>query len=322
MKEQGPMSIVLEAAPETDHVGETSPRPAPVSRVLYVDPSDQYRSQIEDILDYDFAVGLDHVETAHEAMERLQNEEPILVLCEIHLGDSSGFDFVQELRSKGSSIPVVLLAERGCEDSALQTFSVGASGYLPKRYLESKLGPTLQSILASLKKQRALSQMVVRLKRYDAQFECENNASLVPHLIEFIQERMGQLNLCDEESKWTVGIALEEALLNAMYHGNLELSSDLKQDGSNRFYEEAQRRMHVEPFAKRKVHVDVHLDRHRARIVIRDEGPGFDITKLADCTSEEGMERSSGRGILMIRSFMDEVLYNSKGNEITLIKKK
>lgn len=315
------MSTVLVAPPQPS-ITSTSSRQGTVTRVLSIDPSPQYRGQIQDILECGFAIPVEHVDTIPEAMKFLSREEPILILCEIHLGESSGFDFVQDLRSRGSNVPVVLIAEDGCEDSALQAFAVGASGYLPKRYLEQKLAPTLQSILASLKKQRALAHMVERLKRYDAQFECENNPSLVAHLIEFIQERMGQLGLCDEESKWTIGIALEEAILNGIYHGNLELPSELKQGGMNRFYEEAEKRMGQEPYSRRKLHIDVHLDRHRARIVIRDEGKGFDITRIADRAPTDGSERGTGRGILMIRSFMDEVLYNTKGNEITLIKKR
>ena len=315
------MSTVLDPPSAYETRRETGRHKAQ-SRVLYLDPSDRCLARVQDVLDHDFAIEVVHAETVGEADAFIAREEPILVLCEIHLAEGSGFDFVQDLRSRGSNLAVVMLAEDGCEESALQAFAVGASGYLPKRYVETKLGPTLQSILASLKKQRTMSRMVERLKRYDAQIECESNASLVPHLIEFIQDRMAQLGLCDEESKWTVGIALEEALLNGIYHGNLGLSSDLKQDGSNRFHEEAEARMHREPYCKRRLHVDVHLDRDRARFVIRDEGPGFDISKLNDCTSEEGLEKASGRGILMIRSFMDEVLYNAKGNEITLIKKK
>lgn len=314
------MSTVLATASTTETAAAA--RRGAVSRVLSLDPTREYRGQIQDILDFDFAIPVEHVETVAEAMAFLAREEPILILCEIDLGEGSGFDFVQDLRSRGSNIPVVMIAEDGCEDSALHAFSVGASGYLPKRYLEQKLGPTLQSILASLKKQWALAHMVEHLKRYDAQFECENNASLVPHLIAFIQERMSQLGLCDEESKWTVAIALEEAILNGIYHGNLELSSELKLDGTNRFYEEAECRMGREPYCRRKLHVDVHLDRNRGRIVIRDEGKGFDITRIVDCTTEEELQKPTGRGILMIRSFMDEVLYNARGNEITLIKKK
>ena len=56
------------------------------------------------------------------------------------------------------------------------------------------------------------------------------------------------------------------------------------------------------------------------RFVIRDEGPGFDQSRLADPTDPENWERVGGRGLLLIRTFMDEVWHNPAGNEITLVK--
>jgi anti-sigma regulatory factor (Ser/Thr protein kinase) len=57
-----------------------------------------------------------------------------------------------------------------------------------------------------------------------------------------------------------------------------------------------------------------------ARFVIRDEGPGFDPHKVPDPTDPENLERESGRGLLLMRSFMDSVAYNPTGNEVTLVK--
>ena len=55
---------------------------------------------------------------------------------------------------------------------------------------------------------------------------------------------------------------------------------------------------------------------------MRDEGAGFDLSALADCLAPENLLKSSGRGIFMIRTFMDEVKFNATGNEITLIKRR
>jgi anti-sigma regulatory factor (Ser/Thr protein kinase) len=54
--------------------------------------------------------------------------------------------------------------------------------------------------------------------------------------------------------------------------------------------------------------------------VITDEGPGFDPSALPDPTDISQLERVSGRGLLLIRTFMDEVRHNDRGNEITMIK--
>ena len=74
-------------------------------------------------------------------------------------------------------------------------------------------------------------------------------------------------------------------------------------------------------------HVVVHLQRHpetptEARYVIRDEGPGFDLNRVPDPTDMSNLERISGRGLLLINTFMDEVRHNKAGNEITMVKRR
>jgi len=57
-------------------------------------------------------------------------------------------------------------------------------------------------------------------------------------------------------------------------------------------------------------------------IVVRDDGPGFDPAEVPDPTVPEMLERASGRGMLLMRTFMDEVRYNKAGNEVTMIKRR
>src|SRR5262249_37125024 len=123
---------------------------------------------------------------------------------------------------------------------------------------------------------------------------------------------------CDANRKVRRAIAVEEAMLNAIYHGNLELSSDLRQDGSDLYQRLAAQRRNEQPYAPRRVRVHARLDGKRGQFVIRDEGPGFDVSKLPDPTDPENVVKLSGRGVLLIRMFMDEVAYNDRGNELTL----
>ena len=54
---------------------------------------------------------------------------------------------------------------------------------------------------------------------------------------------------------------------------------------------------------------------------IADEGPGFDATTLPDPMAPENLLNVSGRGVMLIRTFMDEVTFNAKGNQMTMIKR-
>ena len=64
------------------------------------------------------------------------------------------------------------------------------------------------------------------------------------------------------------------------------------------------------------------LSPEEARFVIRDEGPGFDVSAAPDPRDPAVLEREEGRGLMLIRTFMDEVTHNDRGNEITMVKRK
>lgn len=92
---------------------------------------------------------------------------------------------------------------------------------------------------------------------------------------------------------FSVRLAMEEALVNAIKHGN-QMDPD------------------------KTVRLECHVDEDRVRIVIEDQGPGFDPGSLPDPTAEENLEMPGGRGVMLIQSFMDNVQYNDRGNMITM----
>jgi serine/threonine-protein kinase RsbW len=98
-----------------------------------------------------------------------------------------------------------------------------------------------------------------------------------------------------ERAIFAVKLALEEAAINAIKHGN-ELDDT------------------------KKVTIGFAIDENNAVISVLDEGEGFDPKDVPDPTSDEFLMATSGRGLALIHAYMDEVRYNDKGNEITMIK--
>jgi anti-sigma regulatory factor (Ser/Thr protein kinase) len=145
-----------------------------------------------------------------------------------------------------------------------------------------------------------------------------NDPQGVAALVAQLRDDVLAVGLCDGPAAVRVGVALEEALLNAVYHGNLEVSSELKADGDGPFHALVRERRAREPHASRRVRVAARVTRRKATFVIADEGPGFDVARLPDPTDPENLDRPSGRGLLLMRTFMDEVRYNATGNRVTL----
>lgn len=98
-----------------------------------------------------------------------------------------------------------------------------------------------------------------------------------------------------ERSVFAVKLALEEAVINAIKHGN-ELDDT------------------------KKVTISFSIDENRAVISVGDEGEGFDPADIPDPTAEDFLMATSGRGVALITAYMDEVRFNDKGNEITMVK--
>lgn len=129
-----------------------------------------------------------------------------------------------------------------------------------------------------------------------------------------------QMGLWDDSERTRVGVALEEALTNALYHGNLEVESTLREGDATGYNEVIESRRRISPYKDRRVEIEVKLSPKRAVFVINDGGPGFDPSALPDPTDPANLANASGRGILLMRAFMDEVNYNSIGNGVTLVK--
>ena len=114
-----------------------------------------------------------------------------------------------------------------------------------------------------------------------------------------VQERIVGLM---EQNAWPmrecfgVRLALEEAMVNAIKHGN-----------------------RMEP--DKQVFVACELTADEITVVIEDQGDGFKPEDVPDPTEDENLENPGGRGIMLIRSFMTGVTYNDRGNRLTMIKK-
>lgn len=114
-------------------------------------------------------------------------------------------------------------------------------------------------------------------------------------------------------------MALEEALNNAFYHGNLEISSELKEDGTSAFLDLAREREQLEPWRSRHVVVTELVGLFGLWISIEDEGRGFNVEAAFERCNDPELMLSSGRGLLLMRGFSDELFFNARGNEVTLV---
>jgi anti-sigma regulatory factor (Ser/Thr protein kinase) len=218
-------------------------------------------------------------------------------------------------------IPVILMTAQGSEELAVEALKTGAASYVPKRRLGDDLVSTVTHVLEASKIDRDQARLLNRVVETETSYELPNDIALVQFLVRQIRDTLSSMRYFENNDRLRIGIALEEALLNSVYHGNLEVSSDLRDEATAAYEGLARERMAKEPFRDRVIHMRVKLTPELARFEIRDEGPGFDPASIPNPTDPEYLERPSGRGMLLMRSFMDEMTYNETGNQVTLVKR-
>ena len=134
-------------------------------------------------------------------------------------------------------------------------------------------------------------QLLAKMSR-TKRFDISSIPSEVTHVEDAILPVIGAKGY-GERALFGVRLALEEAVINAIKHGN-ELDST------------------------KKVAIEFTIGDDRIIVCVADEGEGFDADDVPDPWAEENLEADSGRGLALMRAYMDEVRYNEKGNQVTM----
>jgi CheY-like chemotaxis protein len=290
--------------------------------VLVVDDSAVDRRLVGGMLGKVPGMAVHFAADGREAIAFIEAERPDLVITDLVMPEVDGLELVSTVVDRYPQIPIILMTGKGSEEIAVAALKAGAASYVPKTALHQLLVETAVDILAMTQDRQTSQRLMGCLGAGQFEFTLVNDAELIPTLVGYVQHVAISVGLCDDSDCVRVCIALEEALRNAMFHGNLEISSDVREGDPEVYAQLLADRMQRDPWRKRRLYVDVRLSRQAGTFVVRDEGPGFDPRTLPDPTDPANLEKVSGRGLLLMRTFMDDVRFNATGNEVTMIKYK
>lgn len=261
-----------------------------------------------------------YAKDGREALTMLEREKPDAVLTDLQMPEMDGLELVGEIQQRFPTVPVILMTAHGSEEIAVKALRNGAASYVSKKCLKQDLGEALRVVLATIEASRDREQVCDYLQRSESHLVFGYEPEGPRALVSYLREVLAQLNFCEDVGLMQVSTALVESLRNAVDHGNLELDSALRESPDNAYRELGKERSKIPPYCDRRVYVTTKLSCDTATFIVRDEGLGFDVSSLPDPTDPENMLKVSGRGIMLIRTFMDEVSHNEMGNEITMEK--
>lgn len=168
-----------------------------------------------------------------------------------------------------------------------------------------------------------------RLKGEEFHLAIPSQTNAIDTTVLMFQRRISRFCRAYQIPPINITLCLREALANAIIHGNLEISSHLKETSWENFEALVRERETRDEFARRKVMVRCRMNARQIAFEIEDEGPGFDSSEAQHFSQVCHLQGSdhdpleiaaSGRGLLIIAGLMDEVFWNERGNRITMIK--
>jgi len=203
-------------------------------------------------------------------------------------------EMIAGLRGRFPLLPILAVSD-GLEPGAIQSaIRCGANHFVQDIRNEGVLKETIGRLLQFRMDQLRYTQ-VVPFIRTRLESELPSELHLLGGMVFYLTEEMfkhGIISLNEINAK----IALVEALTNAMEHGNK-----------------------LDP--QKKVRIIAEFSQEQAVFTIEDEGEGFNYEEVKDPTDKENLFRPRGRGIFMMRQFMDEIRYIHPGNKVILVKK-
>jgi CheY-like chemotaxis protein/anti-sigma regulatory factor (Ser/Thr protein kinase) len=288
-------------------------------KILIVDDASTDRARVAGIASRWLDCCILEADNGKSALDQIEMHLPDLVLTDLHMPEMDGLKLVSAVKDDYPHIPVILMTGQGSEEIAARALREGAASYVPKMQLADNLINTLTQVHNTAQIAHSQSRLMHYMTDTRTTFVIPNDRQFLSVCINQLLNMLRCMPLGDETERMRVGIALQEALDNAYYHGNLEVGRSVNGDSAE-LDRLAESRVWVEPFVHRRIHVTTNINRERATFVIRDDGTGFDTAFVANADRVAGDGGRRGRGITLMMSIMDDVTFNDAGNEVTMVR--
>jgi serine/threonine-protein kinase RsbW len=259
-------------------------------RILVVDNNDGLRAALAEVLG---SLGHDVVATGdrEEALGRDDLEQFDVIISDLTEDADSGRT-IGELQRKRLLTPIT--SNGGRQTEIIKAFKMGATNFFKSDYHNEELRQIIEQTLSY--KLKCVDDPTLLPQVHEMiEFELPSDLSLMNGVLQYLLERVSKLGIVTPERS-NLFIALDEAFVNAVKHGN-------KND------------------PKKLLRVTAELSRHEACFTVEDEGEGFNVQGIPDPCDPANLFKTSGRGVLLIYNIMDEVEYNAQGNRVKMVKR-
>lgn len=287
-----------------------------MSNILIVDDSDIDRMMIESNLRISEAVPI-VAANGQQALDKMREWSIDLVLTDLMMPRVDGVELVQAMRKEFPNVPAIVTTGMDTDGMAAKAIEAGAVGYITKKHLPELLRSTVLRVLELRKMLHSASPLHACMRTSHFEFELGNDATQLRNLVNFTTQLLATVTPLGTLHRLRIAMAVEQALNNALYRGNLEIQGDYKIPFAQRMsdikhLELIESRLTSKPFMDRRIQVVIDVKPTRFAMRVKDGGRGFDPSA---CGS---WEHPDARGIILMRAFMDAVEYSHGGNDLQI----
>ncbi len=263
--------------------------------ILIVDDEQLNLKLLADMLDNERYL-IDSAANGKIAWEMVRNKEYHMLITDIRMPVMDGIELLRVVKEYNPRIPVVVVTAFATVETAVEALRLGAYNFLKKPFSIEEIQEIARKGLKVWDLLEDRTRLLPGLTK-TLQVSIPNDHNLINPIFCHIADDARDLGFNEEILNMNIYLALSEAVANAMDHGNQNV-------------------------ADRQVHITVEVNVDTIKIVVSDEGDGFDYSSLPDPTNVENIFKSRGRGVFLMKCYMDEVHYNDEGTCVTMVKRR
>ncbi len=225
--------------------------------------------------------------SGEEALNLLRTHRVDLVITDILMPGMSGLELLEKIKGLYPTLPVIVLTAHGDFYVAKEALNRGAFYFLTKPFNKSTILNISEKALRlpriTSEKRRVLPYAVATLT-----YRIPSDFSMVPAISYQVMRVCEDMEYSSKKTNFAIPLAVDELVINAMKHGN-------KMDSG------------------KEVAVEARVGHDFFTLIVEDQGPGFDYGALPQEFNEESLLAEEGRGIMMVRFYMDELRFENGG---------
>ncbi len=301
--------------------------PVPMKEKILIVDDDKYIT----LLLYNFLNDEGYVcETAENGLDALekisQSDSFDMVLLDFVMPKMNGLEFLSVVREKYPDLPVMMISGYRTRENTLEALKLGAIGFIKKPFSLHDVLKNLKLVFHATQSKKELGPIIPHLKQGGMEFVFKTGEIEPDKVSLLLATHLGEMGLVEGRRISTVALAFNEILTNAIEHGNLELPVNYFLENPESKEKESvsdlkAKRLGDPHYANKDIIIKYSFYNNETRVTVVDEGPGFDTESAKEfLESEDAMKgETCGRGLILLKYAVDEVTFNEKGNEVTLM---